>query len=177
MILEWLALIGSGQLQSRARLDGQARRVLGRARETGLMVATAESCTGGLVAAALTGIPGSSDVFDRGFVTYSNVAKQEQLGVKAALIREHGAVSEAVAAAMAAGVLLNSNATLAVAVTGVAGPGGGSEAKPVGHVCFAVARSGAPATTLTRRFDDRGRREIRLKATLQALELLEQAAR
>lgn len=177
MILEWLALIGSGQVQSRAKLNARARRVLQHSRESDLLIATAESCTGGLVAAALTEIAGSSDVFDRGFVTYSNAAKQRQLDVPATLIAEHGAVSEPVAAAMAAGALANSDAGLAVAVTGVAGPGGGSEAKPVGHVCFAVMRTGAPARTLTRRFGRRSRREIRLRATLQALELLEQAAR
>jgi nicotinamide-nucleotide amidase len=175
--MEWLALIGSGQVQSRAQLNGRARRILKRAREGGLMIATAESCTGGLVAAALTEIAGSSDVFDRGFVTYSNNAKQRQLDVPAALIAQHGAVSEPVAAAMAAGALANSDAGLAVAVTGVAGPGGGSEVKPVGHVCFAVIRSGTPARTLTQRFGRRSRRQIRLRATLQALELLEQAAR
>ena len=177
MIIEWLALIGSGQVQSRAQLNGRARRTLEAARRGGLTIATAESCTGGLVAAALTEIAGSSDVFDRGFVTYSNAAKQRQLDIPAPLIAEHGAVSEPVAAAMAQGALANSDATLAVAVTGVAGPGGGSEAKPVGHVCFAVARAGVPVRTLTRRFGRRRRREIRLRATLQALEMLSEAAR
>ena len=176
MILEWLALIGSGRVQERAQLHTAARRVLEQARAAGLTIATAESCTGGLVSAALTEIAGSSDVFDRGFVTYSNRAKQAQLGVHPALIAEHGAVSEPVAAAMAAGALANSDAGLAVAVTGVAGPGGGSEAKPVGHVCFAVARSGEPVTTLTRRFGRRSRRDIRLRAVAEALRLLLQDA-
>jgi nicotinamide-nucleotide amidase len=175
--MEWLALIGSGHVESRARMDGRARRTLQSARAAGLTIATAESCTGGMVATALTEIAGSSDVFDRGFVTYSNAAKQRQLGVPAGLMAEHGAVSESVALAMASGALANSDAGLAVAVTGVAGPGGGTEAKPVGHVCFAVARIGAPSTSLTRRFGHRSRREIRVRATVQALELLLEAAR
>lgn len=136
------------------------------------MVATAESCTGGLVAAALTGIPGSSDVFDRGFVTYSNGAKTAQLGVAEALIASSGAVSEAVAAAMAEGALARSQAAVAVSVTGVAGPGGGSPDKPVGLVCFGLARRGAATRTLTERFGPRSRRRIRAQAVLRALRLL-----
>ena len=110
--------------------------------DRGLRVATAESCTGGLVAGAITAIAGSSDWFERGFVTYSNDAKTELLGVDRALIEAHGAVSEPVAAAMAAGALAHSRAEIAVAVTGIAGPGGGSPRKPVGTVCFAWARRG-----------------------------------
>ena len=142
------------------------------ARARGLTVATAESCTGGLVAAALTEIAGSSDVFDRGFVTYSNAAKIRQLDVPPALIAQHGAVSEPVAAAMAEGALANSDADLAVSITGVAGPGGGSEAKPVGLVCFGISRAGPFTSTLTVRFGPRSRRHIRARATLRALDLL-----
>ncbi len=116
------------------------------------MLATAESCTGGLIAAALTHVPGSSDVVDRGFVTYSNAAKAEMLGVDPALIAAHGAVSEPVAAAMADGALARSAAGVAVAVTGVAGPGGGSADKPVGLVWFGCARRGGPARTERRVF-------------------------
>jgi nicotinamide-nucleotide amidase len=114
----------------------------------GLRVATAESCTGGLVAGAITSVAGSSDWFERGFVTYSNEAKTELLGVPRALLEAHGAVSEAVAAAMAAGALAHSHADLAVAVTGIAGPGGGTPGKPVGTVCFAWARRGQGAPAL-----------------------------
>ena len=107
------------------------------------MLATAESCTGGLIAATLTAIAGSSDVVDRGFVTYSNEAKMELLGVPSALLAEHGAVSEPVARAMAEGALARSRADIAIAVTGVAGPGGGSADKPVGLVWFGLAQRGA----------------------------------
>ena len=120
-----------------------AERVLAACRARGAMLATAESCTGGLIAAALTAIAGSSDVVDRGFVTYSNAAKTEMLGVPAALIEAEGAVSEAVARAMATGALARSAATIAVAVTGVAGPGGGTVTKPVGLVWFGLAQRGA----------------------------------
>ncbi|MFW6300885.1 MAG: CinA family protein, partial [Oceanicaulis sp.] len=121
-----------------------ASDVLERAKTRGVMVATAESCTGGLVAAHLTEIAGSSSVVDRGFVTYSNTAKSELLGVPAGLIEAEGAVSRAVARAMAEGALGRSRAGLAVSVTGVAGPGGGTEAKPVGLVWFAIAGTGRP---------------------------------
>ena len=110
-------------------------------------MATAESCTGGLIAAALTAIPGSSDVVDRGFVTYSNEAKNEMIGVPMPLIQAHGAVSEEVARAMATGALARSRAAIAVSVTGVAGPGGGSLEKPVGLVCFGLARTGGSVTS------------------------------
>ncbi len=130
----------------------EAAALLDRFRAAGTMLATAESCTGGLIAAALTHVPGSSDVVDRGFVTYSNAAKAEMLGVDPALIAGHGAVSEPVAAAMAAGALARSSAGVAVSVTGVAGPGGGSADKPVGLVWFGCARRGGPARTERRVF-------------------------
>ena len=124
-----------------------AAALLAECRARGLMLATAESCTGGLIAGVLTEVAGSSDVLDRGFVTYSNAAKSDMLGVPPELIEAHGAVSGLVAASMAAGALLRSQAALTVAVTGVAGPGGGSEGKPVGTVWFGIAGRGtSPAT-------------------------------
>ena len=137
----------------------------------GLMIATAESCTGGLVAAALTAVPGSSAIVERGFVTYSNAAKAEMLGVSAALIETHGAVSEPVARAMAQGALARSHADIAVSVTGIAGPGGGSSEKPVGLVHFACARRGGSVTHLERRFGDLGRDAIRARSVLEALDM------
>ncbi len=125
----------------------EAAALLERLRGRGMRLATAESCTGGLIAAALTHIPGSSDVVDRGFVTYSNEAKTEMLGVPATLIAANGAVSEAVAAAMAEGAVARSLADVAVSVTGVAGPGGGSVEKPVGLVWFGLARRGRTVRT------------------------------
>lgn len=119
-----------------------AAEVIARARAAGVRVAAAESCTGGLIAAALTGVPGASEAFERGFVTYSNAAKAELLGVPAPLIARFGAVSPQVARAMARGALQNSAAEVAVATTGIAGPGGGSPAKPVGLVYIAVAAGG-----------------------------------
>ena len=119
-----------------------AAEVLQAARYWGVTIATAESCTGGMISAALTDVAGSSDVFDRGFVTYSNAAKQDMLGVTADSLSSHGAVSEAVAREMAEGALTHSLADLAVSVTGIAGPGG-SEFKPEGRVCFGLARRGA----------------------------------
>jgi nicotinamide-nucleotide amidase len=127
-----------------ADLLAEAEALLETCRRARVMLATAESCTGGLIAAALTAIAGSSDVVDRGFVTYSNDAKTEMLGVEAELIARHGAVSAEVAAAMAEGALSRSRAQIAVAVTGIAGPGGGSPGKPVGLVWFGLARTGAP---------------------------------
>jgi len=125
----------------------EAESLLAACRSKGIMLATAESCTGGLIAAALTAIAGSSDVVDRGFVTYSNEAKHQMIGVPLPLIETHGAVSEGVAAAMADGALARSRAAIAVSVTGVAGPGGGTPEKPVGLVCFGLARTGTPAVT------------------------------
>jgi nicotinamide-nucleotide amidase len=137
-------------------LDDPATRLateLGRRlRARGWRAATAESCTGGLVAGAITAIAGSSDWFERGFVTYSNAAKSEMLGVPADVIERHGAVSEAVASAMAAGVIANSTADCALAVTGVAGPGGGTATKPVGTVCFGWTARGRSPRTATLHF-------------------------
>lgn len=124
-----------------------ATALLAECRVRGVMLATAESCTGGLIAAVLTEVAGSSDVVDRGFVTYSNAAKSDMLGVPPELIKANGAVSGPVAASMAGGALLRSKAALTVAVTGVAGPGGGSEGKPVGTVWFGLARPGRAAVT------------------------------
>lgn len=124
-----------------------AELLLAACRSKGIMLATAESCTGGLIAAALTAIAGSSDVVDRGFVTYSNEAKNQMIGVPMPLIETHGAVSEAVARAMAEGTLARSRAAIVVSVTGVAGPGGGSEEKPVGLVWFGLAQTAKPTHT------------------------------
>jgi nicotinamide-nucleotide amidase len=152
-----------------------ARATLEAARAKGLRIVTAESCTGGLVSAALTEIAGSSDVVDRGFVTYSNESKTEILLVNSHVLITHGAVSAPVAQAMAVGALSRSNADIAVAVTGVAGPGGGSEAKPVGLVHFACARRGYPTRLVEKRFGDLGRDKVRWAAADQALEMLREA--
>lgn len=136
------------------------------------MVATAESCTGGMIAAALTDVPGSSAVIDRGFVTYSNEAKTEMLAVPPALIVWAGAVSADVARAMAQGAVLNSSADIAVSVTGIAGPGGGSPEKPVGLVWFGLARSDGLVRVERRVFPDGSRNYVRIKATETALRLL-----
>ncbi|WP_395446787.1 CinA family protein [Aminobacter sp. UC22_36] len=137
----------------------------------GMMVATAESCTGGMIIAALTDIAGSSAVVDRGFITYSNEAKMEMLGVSDATLKAHGAVSRETALEMAAGALARSRASLALAVTGVAGPGGGSPEKPVGLVWFGVARKGAPPEAEFRIFEDNGRDFIRRETVRTALGL------
>jgi len=149
-----------------------ARLTVGEARRAGVKLATAESCTGGLVSAALTEIAGSSDVFDRGFVTYSNAAKQDLLGLPAATIDQFGAVSEETARAMAEGALARSKAARAVAITGVAGPGGGTADKPVGLVWFALARPDRATRSLQRRFGDAGRSRVRALSALEALSLL-----
>jgi nicotinamide-nucleotide amidase len=125
----------------------EADSLLAACRSKGILLATAESCTGGLIAAALTTIAGSSDVVDRGFVPYSNEAKSQMVGVPLPLIEDYGAVSEEVAAAMADGALVRSRAAVAIAVTGVVGPGGGTITKPVGLVCFGLARTGTKAIT------------------------------
>lgn len=153
-----------------------AAALLDQFRAAELKIATAESCTGGLVAELLTEIPGSSAVVDRGFVVYSNEAKEHMLGVPAETIRTHGAVSEATARAMAEGALEASRADVAVSVTGVAGPDGGTPAKPVGLVHFACARRGAPTVAREVRFGDIGRSNVRLASVRLALELLEAAA-
>lgn len=145
--------------------------LLARARYWGLRIATAESCTGGLVAAALTEVAGSSDVFERGFVTYSNAAKVDLLGVSEATLAAHGAVSEPVAREMAAGALARSAAGLAVSITGIAGPGG-SEFKPEGRVCFGVAQHGRETRVETVDFGPLGRAKVRKAATGHALKLL-----
>lgn len=150
-----------------------AAALLARARAAGLTIATAESCTGGLIVALLTEIAGSSDVVDRGFVTYSNAAKTEAIGVPADLIAADGAVSRAVAEAMVAGVLAHSRADLAVAVTGIAGPGGGSAEKPVGLVHLAAARRGGDRLHLEARYGDIGRAAVRLATVKDALRLLD----
>ncbi|MGD0867047.1 MAG: CinA family protein [Rhizomicrobium sp.] len=149
-----------------------AEVVLADARTQKLRIATAESCTGGLIAALLTEIPGSSDAFDRGFVVYSNRAKSDLLGVPGDLIADAGAVSEAVARSMAEGAVENSNAHLAVSVTGVAGPGGGTKLKPIGLVHIAAAREGRSIIHEAHRFGNIGRSEIRMKAVEAALQLL-----
>jgi len=148
-----------------------AAEILQAGRYWGAKIATAESCTGGMIAAALTDVAGSSDVFERGFVTYSNAAKTEMLGVPAALIEAHGAVSEEVALAMAEGALRHSQATLAVSVTGIAGPGG-SEFKPEGRVCFGLAQAGRESFVETVEFGALGRAEVREATVRHALELL-----
>jgi len=135
----------------------------------GLTLAVAESCTGGLIAAAITASAGSSAWFERGFVTYSNAAKQEMLGIEGALLEEHGAVSETVAVAMAAGVLTHSRADVTLAVTGIAGPGGGSEEKPVGTVWLAWAGAGRSVVTRRERFEG-DREAVRRQSVAAALE-------
>ena len=158
------------------QLNEAAERVLSLFRARGFTVATAESCTGGLVAAALTEIAGSSDVFERGFVTYSNAAKQAMLGVPATILDRYGAVSRETAEAMAAGALAHSPAHFAVAITGIAGPTGGSKDKPVGLVHFAAAARGGRLIARERRFGDIGRRQVRLASVAEALALLEALA-
>jgi nicotinamide-nucleotide amidase len=148
-----------------------ARDLIRALRNKGWKLTTAESCTGGMVSAAMTDIAGSSDVFDRGFVTYSNEAKSDMLGVPAGMIMEYGAVSEAVARAMAEGALRNSIADVAVAITGIAGPGGGSAEKPVGLVHFACATK-QQTQHVERRFGDIGRAAVREASVEQALQLV-----
>jgi len=149
-----------------------AEAVLDRARAQGVAVATAESCTGGLVAGALTAIPGSSDVIEGGMVTYSNAAKTSLLGVDPGLISQVGAVSEEVAVAMASGAVQRLGVGLAVAITGIAGPGGGSPGKPVGLVHFASASSDGEVRHQERRFGDIGRDAVRMASVKVALEML-----
>lgn len=148
--------------------------LLQKARYWGLRIACAESCTGGMVAAALTEIAGSSEVFDRGFVTYSNQAKIDMLGVSAQTLADHGAVSEQVAREMAEGALARSLADLTVSITGIAGPGG-SEFKPEGRVCFGLAQRGKPSRAETVEFGALGREKVRKSARKHALSLLDGA--
>jgi nicotinamide-nucleotide amidase len=159
-----------------AEMRALAERVLEACRARKWLVATAESCTGGLVAASLAGIAGASDVLERGFVTYTNAAKHEMLGVPADVLERHGAVSEQSARAMAEGALRNSRAAVTVAVTGSAGPGGGSAEKPVGLVHFAAARAGGAVRHRERRFGDVGRLEVQRLAVLEAFDLVAEAA-
>lgn len=140
--------------------------------ERKLTIATAESCTGGLVAGALTEVPGSSAVLDRGFVTYSNDAKQQMLGVPTETLRDYGAVSRQTAEAMAQGALAKAKTDLAVSITGIAGPGGGSADKPVGLVHFAVVSRDGTTMHAGKRFGDIGRAQVRHKSVLQALAML-----
>ena len=158
-------------------LIAKAEALLATLRARKLLLATAESCTGGLIAGVLTEIAGSSDVVERGFVTYSNEAKNELIDVPMAMIREHGAVSKEVALAMAAGALAHSRADITVAVTGVAGPGGGSAAKPVGLVHLAAERRGKPTIHRECRFGDIGRHGIRLATIVVAFEMVDELAR
>jgi nicotinamide-nucleotide amidase len=157
-------------------LRAAARRVLDACRAGKLTVATAESCTGGLVAAALTEIPGSSDVVDRGFVTYSDAAKQAMLDVPVQILEDFGAVSRETAEAMARGALARSSADLAVSVTGIAGPGGGSAQKPVGLVYFAALVRGSQPISREKRFGEIGRSEVRMRSVAEALDMLEKLA-
>jgi nicotinamide-nucleotide amidase len=161
------------RLVNERELRASAKRLLGLFRARGLRLATAESCTGGLVAAMLTEIAGSSDVVDCGFVTYSNEAKRAMLGVPAATLKHHGAVSGETAAAMAVGALENSRADMTVAITGIAGPGGGSKQKPVGLVHFAAASRDGRRLARSRRYGRIGRRQVRLRSVAEALQLLE----
>lgn len=148
--------------------------LLQAARYWGVRIATAESCTGGMLGAALTEVPGSSDIYDRGFITYSNAAKIDMLGVSTRTIDTHGAVSEQVASEMAQGALTRSDATIAVSVTGIAGPGG-SDHKPEGRVCFGLAVAGRSPITETVDYGAIGRQNVRLATVAHALSMLEAA--
>ncbi len=152
-------------------LTARASALIDLCRSRRLMLATAESCTGGLIAGLITAVPGSSEVLDCGFVTYSNDAKARMIGVPPQLIAEHGAVSEEVARAMAEGALAQSAADVAIAVTGVAGPGGGTALKPVGLVHCAAARKGRPTLTRALRLGDIGRDKVRLETVRAAVEM------
>ena len=158
-----------------AEVSTAAERLLDLCRARALKVTTAESCTGGLVAGALTEIAGSSDVVDSGFVTYSNRAKESLVGVPEAVLAAHGAVSRETAEAMAQGALARTGADLSVAITGIAGPGGGSAEKPVGLVHFAAARAGK-LLHREKQFGDLGRGEVRRRSVLVALDLLAEIA-
>ena len=153
-----------------------ARALLDLCRQKRLKLATAESCTGGLLAATLTDIAGSSDVLDRGFVTYSNAAKRAMLGVPPATLERHGAVSRETAEAMATGALAHAPVDLAVSITGIAGPGGGTGLKPVGLVHFAVASRSGKLVHHEQKFGDIGRVDVRRASVLQALAMLRELA-
>ena len=158
-------------------IDTLARLVIDDARAKNLRLVTAESCTGGLVAGALCAISGASDVFERGFVSYTNRAKQEMLGVSGDLIADLGAVSEPIVRMMAEGALENSHAHLSIAITGVAGPGGGTPLKPVGTVHFATARSNASVQHRMELFEFETRWEVQMAAVQVALEMLQERLR
>ena len=153
-------------------LVARATELLDLCRTKRLKIAAVESCTGGLVAATLTEIAGSSDVFERGFVTYSNEAKQQMIGVSAETLKAHGAVSRPTALEMAEGAIRHSNADISVAVTGIAGPGGGTDEKPVGLVHLAAARKGRETLHREMRYGDIGRSAVRLATVRTALEML-----
>ena len=157
-------------------LLAQSAHLLETCRKAGWTISVAESCTGGLLSGAMTEIAGSSDVFERGFITYSNAAKRDLLGVPGDLIADYGAVSEQVARAMAEGALTYAQTDITASVTGVAGPGGGSPMKPVGHVHFAAARKGHPTLHEVRDFGDQGRGTIRLLSVGVALSLMQMQA-
>ena len=157
-------------------LLARATALVARCAAAGVRIATAESCTGGLVGALLTEVAGSSAVFGYGFITYANAAKRDLLGVPDDILAQHGAVSPQTAEAMARGALARSGATMAVAVTGIAGPGGGSAAKPVGLVHFGLAIETGDCRLVECRFGDLGRSKVRQQALMQALTLLEEGA-
>lgn len=153
-------------------IEETARSIVADFTEKQLLIATAESCTAGLIAGAITEIPGSSNVFDRGFITYSNEAKREMIGVANATLKAHGAVSRPTALEMAQGAIGNSGANISIAVTGIAGPGGGTEEKPVGLVHLAAARTGHETLHREMRYGDIGRNAVRLATVRTALEML-----
>ncbi len=157
------------------RLLNMARLLLDDAQQRRLRIAAAESCTGGLVSALLSEVPGSSKVFERGFITYSNKSKEEMLGIPGDMIADYGAVSEPVARLMAEGALEESRANMAIAITGIAGPGGGTRLKPVGTVHFALARENAPIRHRAEDFGDIGRTEIRMASVETALQMLSES--
>lgn len=158
-------------------IEETARSIVADFAEKKLLIATAESCTAGLIAGVITEIPGSSTVFDRGFVTYSNEAKREMIGVANATLKAHGAVSRPTALEMAQGAIGNSGANISIAVTGIAGPGGGTEEKPVGLVHLAAARTGHETLHREMRYGDIGRNAVRLATVRTALEMLIEIAR
>jgi nicotinamide-nucleotide amidase len=158
---------------ARTKSGDEASALIAAAKAKEYKIVTAESCTGGLVAAAITAIPGASAVLERGFVTYSNEAKTEMLGVPAELIERRGAVSQEVALAMVDGALKNSRADIAVAVTGIAGPDGGGEQKPVGLVHIAAARRGGARLHEEHRFGDVGRNKVQAESAVAALRLIQ----
>ncbi|MCF3638670.1 CinA family protein [Rhizobium sp. TRM95111] len=157
-------------------IEEAAKRIVADFTERKLMIATAESCTAGLIAGAITEVAGSSTVFDRGFITYSNHAKQEMLGVSRDTLEAHGAVSRPTAIEMAEGAIRHSEANISVAVTGIAGPGGGSAEKPVGLVHLAAARAGHATLQREMRYGDIGRQQVRLATLRTAFEMLREAA-